>query len=66
MMIQMAQLRKAVEERRNFIIRRLIAAGYNKMTDGRQFYELTLSDLERLYIHVSCKKARSKALIQVM
>lgn len=53
-----AVLKKAVDNRKNFIIKRLIASGTYKVLDGRQLYELTLTELERLYINMMCQRAR--------
>jgi len=54
----MTQLRKSVEKRKDFIIKRLLKFGYTKLTDGRQLYELPLVDLERLYIDMMCDCAK--------
>lgn len=54
----MGQLKEAVEKRKNFIIQRLIRTGFTKMEDGRQLYELPLSDLEHLYIYPRCQRAK--------
>jgi hypothetical protein len=61
----MAQLREAVEKRKSFIINRLIKTGYTKLDDGRQLYELTLSELEHLYINFRIKSCRSIPIRQV-
>jgi hypothetical protein len=53
------KLKQEVEKRKDFLIRKLIQAGHNKMADGRQLYELTLSELEHIYIAVRCKKGRN-------
>lgn len=53
----MGKLKDAVDARKNRLIHRLIGAGYTKMSDGRQLYELPLADLERLNIHVACSNA---------
>ncbi|MCL6571724.1 MAG: Fur-regulated basic protein FbpA [Bacillus sp. (in: Bacteria)] len=54
----MAQLREAVEKRKDHIIRALIAFNYSKHEDGRQLYELPLAELERLYINMRIEKCR--------
>lgn len=55
----MAQLREAVEKRKNQIIQYLIKYGYTKLEDGRQLYELPLAELERLYINMRIENCRS-------
>lgn len=55
----MAQLREAVEKRKNYIIRELINGSYTKHEDGRQLYELPLVELERLYINMRIEICRS-------
>lgn len=52
-------LREAVEKRKDLLIRKLIKAGYTKMADGRQLYELTPSELEHLHITICCQKGRT-------
>jgi hypothetical protein len=61
----MAQLREAVEKRKSFIIDRLIKSGYTKLEDGRQLYELTLTELEHIYINYRIKNCRSIPIRQV-
>ncbi|WP_096201915.1 Fur-regulated basic protein FbpA [Bacillus sp. FJAT-45350] len=39
-------LRYAVESEKDRIIQELISNGHTKLADGRQLYELTLSELE--------------------
>lgn len=53
----MGKLKDAVEARKSYLIHRLIAAGYTKMSDGRQLYELPLADLERMNVQVTCSHA---------
>jgi hypothetical protein len=53
----MGKLKEAVDARKNYLINRLIVAGYTKMDDGRQLYELPLADLERMNIHIACCQA---------
>ncbi|MDP4086011.1 MAG: Fur-regulated basic protein FbpA [Bacillota bacterium] len=43
------QLRKAQDRLKDFLINRLIKAGIMKMEDGRQLYELTLTELKKEY-----------------
>lgn len=50
----MAQLREAVEKRKSRIIRDLISVGYTKCEDGRQLYELLLTELEELHSQEKC------------
>ncbi|QPA33436.1 Fur-regulated basic protein FbpA (plasmid) [Anoxybacillus caldiproteolyticus] len=40
-------MRKAVERKRQRLIKKLIKAGVHKMQDGRQLYELTLTELQQ-------------------
>jgi hypothetical protein len=61
----MAQLREAVEKRKDFIIRHLVNTGYFKLEDGRQLYELPLTELEHLYINYRIKSCRSIPIRQV-
>jgi hypothetical protein len=61
----MAQLREAVEKRKDFIIRRLVNSGYFKLEDGRQLYESPLTELEHLYINYRIKNCRSIPIRQV-
>ncbi|AKO92683.1 hypothetical protein BEH_11615 [Priestia filamentosa] len=45
------RLMKSVEERKEHLINRLIHKfGYTKCLDGRQLYELTLTELEHIHI----------------
>lgn len=61
----MTILREAVEKRKAFLIRRLLKFGLKKNSDGRQFYEISLSELEYLYISECCKKARKEQVEQI-
>lgn len=45
-------LREAQERLKESLIERLIALGVTKMNDGRQLYELTLTELTNEYEHV--------------
>ena len=63
-MIKLTQLREAVERRKSRIIRDLISVGYTKREDGRQLYELPLSELEHLYIGMRIKKGKSMPVPQ--
>ncbi|KSU88928.1 hypothetical protein A2U94_07625 [Bacillus sp. VT 712] len=51
----MAVLNLAVQKRRDFLINELVKFGYFKTTEGKQLYELTLSELEHIHITVKCK-----------
>jgi hypothetical protein len=53
----MAQLREAVEKRKRRIIRDLINLGYIKHIDGRQLYELSLTELEEILKSVTASPA---------
>ncbi|MBP0725561.1 Fur-regulated basic protein FbpA [Bacillus sp. RG28] len=44
----MVILYEAVEFRKNIIIDKLLKLGFTKMPDGRQLYELSLTELEGL------------------
>ncbi|MGC4375899.1 Fur-regulated basic protein FbpA [Fictibacillus sp. Mic-4] len=46
-------LRRAVEQRKEMIIRELISCGVFEHPDGRQLYELTLSELEDEYRYIN-------------
>jgi hypothetical protein len=50
------QLRKAVEERKDFYKSELIKMEYFKTPDGKQLYELTLTELEQIYENEKCRK----------
>lgn len=54
----MNKLKTAVEERREYIISRLIKMGFTKNEDGRQLYELSLTELERHYIDIRIHQAK--------
>lgn len=59
---QANQLRRAVEERRQFLIHRLWKMGYEKTGDGIETEDLTLSELEQIYINVECRLAKGGSL----
>lgn len=61
----MAVLKKAVENRKDFIIKRLIASGTYKVENNRQLYELTLTELERLYIDLMCQRAKKVEITRI-
>ncbi|MBE2973050.1 Fur-regulated basic protein FbpA [Priestia megaterium] len=48
----MALLGKAVWQRQDFLINELMRYGYFKTSNGRQLYELNLSELEAIHIQV--------------
>ncbi|WP_226619844.1 Fur-regulated basic protein FbpA [Cytobacillus firmus] len=58
----MGKLKEAVDARKNYLINRLIIAGYTKMDDCRQLYEMPLPDLERMNIHIACSQAQKYKL----
>ena len=47
-----------VSDRHNNLIDELIRYGQYESGDGRQLYELSLADLERLHIKVKCDLGR--------
>ncbi|MCY7789815.1 Fur-regulated basic protein FbpA [Bacillus haynesii] len=48
----------AVSERQDYLIHELIRYGQYESDDGRQLYELSLAELERLHIKVKCDFGR--------
>lgn len=52
-------LREAQERLKDYLIHRLLKAGYTKLDDGRQLYELTLTELMNEYEEI---KNNSKTL----
>jgi hypothetical protein len=56
----MTILKKAVDERKDFLIDRLIRFGYTKSEDGRQLYELPLVELERLHIEMMWERGKKE------
>jgi hypothetical protein len=52
------QLRRAVEDRKEFLKSELMKYGYFKTPDGKQLYELTLTELEQIHINVKCQFGR--------
>lgn len=61
----MNQNEKIKEERKDFVISELIYFGMTKLADGRQLYEASLGELERLYIQEQVKQARKVVMVQV-
>jgi len=51
------QLRRAVEERRQYLISRLAKLGYKVTGDGKYTEDLTLTELEQIHINVECRIA---------
>jgi len=47
-----ALLAKAVRQRQNYLINELVRYGYFKASNGRQLYELSLTELEQVHIQV--------------
>jgi len=47
-----ALLAKAVWQRQNYLINELVRYGYFKASNGRQLYELSLTELEQVHIQV--------------
>jgi hypothetical protein len=54
------QLRKAVEEQKDFYKGELIKMGYFKTPDKKQLYELTLTELEQIYENEKCRQEVKK------
>jgi hypothetical protein len=57
MIDQAAKLRRAVEQKKDELKIRLFKLGYFKTLDGKQLYELTLSELEQIYENEKCRAA---------
>ncbi|PKR84882.1 Fur-regulated basic protein FbpA [Heyndrickxia camelliae] len=55
---QANKLRLAVEQRKDYLKGELLKYGYFKTPDGKQLYELTLSELEQIHINVKCQFAK--------
>ncbi len=51
------KLRRAVEERRQYLINKLDKKGYRVTGDGKHTEELTLTELEQIHINVECRLA---------
>jgi Fur-regulated basic protein A len=60
----MAVLKEAVEKRKQYIIDFLIDHEVYEAPDGRQLYELSLGELEHMYIDVRCKIGREISRIE--
>lgn len=54
---QANQLRRAVDERKNYLIHRLWKMGYERTPDGIETENLTLTELEQIHINVECRVA---------
>lgn len=52
------KLRQAVEQRKDELKNELFKYGYFKTPDGKQLYELNLSELEQIHINVKAKFGR--------
>ncbi|WP_078410085.1 Fur-regulated basic protein FbpA [Priestia abyssalis] len=50
--MQRGLLNQAVQMRKEYLINQLIEVGYTKTADGRQLYELTLTELEVVYNNI--------------
>lgn len=46
------QLRRAIEHQKDFYKNELLNMGYFKTPDGKQLYELTLTELEQIYENI--------------
>ncbi|APC46467.1 hypothetical protein [Aeribacillus phage AP45] len=60
----MAVLKEAVEKRKKFLIDWLINHEIYEAEDGRQLYELTLGELEHMYIYERCMIGREMSKIE--
>ncbi|MRX54810.1 Fur-regulated basic protein FbpA [Bacillus idriensis] len=58
------RLRQAVEQRKDELKSELMRYGYFKTPDGKQLYELTLSDLEEIHINVKCDFGREMSKVE--
>jgi hypothetical protein len=56
--LNQTQLRQAVEQRKDYLKRELMDHGYFKTPEGKQLYELNLSELELIHIHLKCDMGR--------
>lgn len=45
-------LKKSIEHQKDFYKSKLLDTGYFKTSDGKQLYELTLPELEQIYINL--------------
>jgi len=59
---QANQLRRAVDERRHFLIHRLSKMGYERTPDGIETEKLTLTELEQIHINVECRIANGVSI----
>lgn len=60
----MAVLKEAVEKRKKFLIDWLINHEIYEAEDGRQLYELTLGELEHMYIAERIKIGKEMSKIE--
>lgn len=60
----MAVLKEAVEKRKKFLIEWLINHEKYEAEDGRQLYELTLGELEHMYISERIKIGKEMSKIE--
>ncbi|PEE43865.1 Fur-regulated basic protein FbpA [Priestia megaterium] len=51
----MALLAKYVRQRQDYLINELMRYGYFKSSNGRQLYELSLTELEQVHIQVKSR-----------
>ncbi|MEH7236778.1 Fur-regulated basic protein FbpA [Bacillus sp. JJ1562] len=56
--LQATQLSQAVEQRKDVLKAELMKYGYFKTPEGKQLYELTLTELENIHIKVKCQFGR--------
>ncbi len=52
------QLRKGIEQRRQYLINKLLDFDYEKTGDGLLIQNLTLTELEQIHLNVKCRIAR--------
>jgi hypothetical protein len=55
---------ESVEGRKDSLIDKLIDYGYLEHPDGRQLYELSLAEMESIYINQRIKQARKQPVYQ--
>lgn len=50
----MTVLKNAIDKQKDLLIDYLLKNGFTKLSDGRQLYELTLTELEQLHVKEEC------------
>lgn len=49
-------LRRGIERQQDFLKSELLKMGYFKTPDGKQLYELTVSELQEIYENEKCRQ----------